>query len=146
MSEPVLKAIIRLFALVAKEDQVTQQEREYIQAFLADHLSQKAVGVQMTQFDEYAASLSSNVSPAREEESIKRMCQEINQEVAQKQKMVIMLELMSIILADGTISAREEHLAKTIGAAFNVSADDISLIKTYVSGQSAEAFDHPSIL
>jgi ABC-type multidrug transport system ATPase subunit/uncharacterized tellurite resistance protein B-like protein len=146
MSEPVLKAIIRLFALVAKEDQVTQQEREYIQAFLADHLSQKAVTAQMGQFDDYAASLSANVSAAKEEESIKRLCHEINQEVAQKQKMVIMLELMSIILADGTISSREDHLAKIIGSAFNVASDDIALIKTYVSGQAAEAFDNPSIL
>ncbi len=39
MSEPVLKAIMRLFAMVAKEDSVTNQERDYIQAFLADHLS-----------------------------------------------------------------------------------------------------------
>jgi hypothetical protein len=41
MSEPVLNAIMRLFALVAKEDHITTQEREYIQVFLSDHLSQK---------------------------------------------------------------------------------------------------------
>jgi hypothetical protein len=31
MSEPVLNAIMRLFALVAKEDHITTQEREFIQ-------------------------------------------------------------------------------------------------------------------
>jgi hypothetical protein len=39
MSEPLLKAILRLFAVVAKEDQVTHQEREQIRKFLQDHLS-----------------------------------------------------------------------------------------------------------
>ena len=34
MSEPVLKAIMRLFALVAKEDKVTRQERDHIQVFV----------------------------------------------------------------------------------------------------------------
>jgi hypothetical protein len=43
MSEPVLNAIMRLFALVAKEDLITKQEREHVQVFLADHLSKKAM-------------------------------------------------------------------------------------------------------
>ena len=33
MSEPLLKAILRLFALVAKEDEVTDQERDQIEYF-----------------------------------------------------------------------------------------------------------------
>jgi ABC transport system ATP-binding/permease protein len=146
MSEPVLKAIIRLFALVAKEDQVTLQEREHIRSFLADHLSEKAVATHLRLFDDYTNSMIGGMGSLQEEESIKKMCREINLETAQKQKLVIMLELMSIILADGSISAREQTLAKAIGNAFNVSEDDVTLIKTYVSGQTADSFDHPGIL
>ena len=43
MSEPLLKAIIQLFAIVAKEDTVTEQERTQIQAFLNDHLNKNSV-------------------------------------------------------------------------------------------------------
>ena len=37
MSETLLKIIIRLFAIVAKEDDVTEDERAVMQEFLLDH-------------------------------------------------------------------------------------------------------------
>lgn len=40
MSEALLKAILRLFAVVAKEGDVTRQERDQIRIFLEEHLSQ----------------------------------------------------------------------------------------------------------
>jgi len=146
MSEPVLKAIMRLFALVAKEDQVTHQERDHIQTFLTDHLSQNAVAPHLQIFDDYSDEFSGHLSPTKEEEAVNTICSEINLEIAQKQKTVIMLELMSIILADGSISAREEVLAHAIGNAFNISTEDIALIKTYVLGQSPQKCHHEDIL
>ncbi len=141
MSEPVLKAIMKLFALVAKEDKVTQQERDHIQVFLADHLNQKAVGGHLKLFDEYSSSYSGNESIGQQEEIIAHICSEINVEVAQKQKTVIMMELISIILADGNISAREEVLALAIGRALNVSKDDLEYIKSYVKARSPQECD-----
>jgi len=146
MSEPVLKAIMRLFALVAKEDLVTKQERDHINTFLNDHLSQRAVEAHLRLFDEYAASLSSSMSPQQEAETIATICAEINQEVAQKQKAVIMMELMDIILADGTISSREDFLAKSIGAAFNVRTSDIDLMKEFVLAKSPAQVESEDIL
>ncbi len=146
MSEPVLKAIMRLFALVAKEDQVTKQERDHIKTFLDDHLNQKAVESHLLLFDEYSAQLSSSMSPQQEAETITTICAEINQEVAQKQKAVIMMELMDIILADGTISAREDFLAKSIGAAFNVHTSDVDLMKEFVLAKLPEQVHSEEIL
>jgi ABC transport system ATP-binding/permease protein len=145
MSEPVLKAIMRLFALVAKEDKVTDQERELIKVFLADHLSQKSVAPHLVLFDEYTGAFAA-ANSSLEEKTIDTICSEINQEATQKQKMVIMLELMTIILADGTISPREEILAKEIGEALNVSEDDLNLIKLYTRARSPQELDHESVL
>src|SRR5258706_6458929 len=128
MSEPVLKAIMRLFALVAKEDKVTEHERDHIHAFLADHLNQKAIASHVQLFDDYSDSYSGNESVTQEQETIAIICAEINQEVVQKQKAVIMLELMTIILADGTISPHEELLSQAIGKALLVSKEDVNLI------------------
>lgn len=146
MSEPVLKAIMQLFALVAKEDQVTHQERDHIKTFLSDHLSQKAVAPHLQLFDDYTREFSGTTSQVNEQEAIANICAEINLELAQKQKTVIMLELMSIVLADGSISPREEVLAQAIGNAFNISQGDIDLIKTYVLGQRPEVCNHEDIL
>jgi len=146
MSEPVLTAIMRLFALVAKEDQITTQERDHIQVMLSDHLSQKSTERHMQLFDEYAIETSGKLSAAQERDTIIKICRSINAEIAQKQKVVILLELMSVILADGAISDREQSLAIQICIALNISTDDLELIKQYVLSKKREDNDHEDIL
>lgn len=146
MSEPVLKAILRLFALVAKEDLVTKQERDHIKSFLADHLSQSAVESKLKLFDQYSDQLSGKMSPNEEAKTIAAMCDSINEEIAQKQKTVIMVELMSIVLVDGEISPREDYLSKTISAALNIEHEDIELIKKFLLAKTPDKLDHEDIL
>jgi ABC-type multidrug transport system ATPase subunit/uncharacterized tellurite resistance protein B-like protein len=145
MSEPILNAIIKLFALVAKEDLVNKQERDQIEAFLNDHVGQRSVGAHLHQFDEYCKVIATH-TPQQEAEDIKSIAFEINQEVAQKQKNVIMIELMSIVMADGTISAHEDQTSKAIGRALNVSESDQDLIRYYVLGQKQGEFESDAIL
>lgn len=145
MSEPVLNAIIKLFALVAKEDLVNKQERDQIEAFLNDHVGQRSVGAHLHQFDEYCK-LIANHSPQQEAEDIRVIAAEINQEVAQRQKNVIMIELMSIVMADGTISPHEDRISRTIATALNVSDTDQELIRYYVLGQRKGEFENEFIL
>lgn len=135
MSEPVLKAIIRLFAFVAKEDTVTTQERDHIHAFLEDHLSQSSMERHLALFDEYAQEVSDKLTAVKESETIAQICKAINEEVTQKQKMVVLLELMSIVLADGTISVREENLSRIISSQFNITDADLDLIKQFINLQ-----------
>lgn len=146
MSEPVLDAIVRLFALVAKEDLVTKQERDHILAFLENHLNQKAVAGHLSIFDKYCAEFSGKATAEQEKQAVLTICQEINQDMAQKQKVVVMLELMDIILADGSISSRENELAGIIGTAFNITEEDIALIKEFILGERPAQFSHPNIL
>jgi ABC-type multidrug transport system ATPase subunit/uncharacterized tellurite resistance protein B-like protein len=146
MSEPVLKAIIRLFAMVAKEDNVTQKEREHIYSFLEDHLSQPSMERHLRLFDEYAQETSEKLSEAKENEAIQQFCAAINNEVTSKQKTVIMLELMSIIFADGSISERENKLANLIAKTFNINPEDVDLIKKFVDLKSAKEANAPELL
>jgi ABC-type multidrug transport system ATPase subunit/uncharacterized tellurite resistance protein B-like protein len=142
MSEALLKAILRLFAVVANEGEVTQQERDQIKAFLQEHLSRQAVDSYIKLFDEYsrAAAISSDAM------SIKNLCQEINTQLTQKQKVVIVLELINIIQADGEISDGEEKLLHIIADTFKISDQDIVAIKTFVLGSFQSELDHENIL
>lgn len=146
MSEPVLKAIIKLFALVAKEDLVTKQERDHIESFLSDHLSQNAVESKLKLFDKYSEEYSGKMTPSEEQQAIVKMCDSINKEIAQKQKTVIMVELMSVILSDGSISTREDYLAKSIGASLNIDQSDIELIEHFLLAKSPDKLNHEDIL
>lgn len=142
MSEPLLKAILQLFAIVAKEDTVTQQERYQIQSFLSDHLNKNTVSHYMDQFDRFSDSLDIPGQTARKEEQelIEQICHRANTELTQKQKLVIILELMGVILADGHISPREQELVQLIASSFNISAEETDLIKAFVLGKNQEDF------
>lgn len=146
MSEPVLNAIMRLFALLAKEDLITRHERAHVQVFLSDHLSKKAMETQLRLFDEFAMEVSEKMSREKEIDLIVQICSSINKEVAQKQKVVIVIELMSVIFADGNITEREKSLAQLICREFNINQDDLSLIEKYVISQTSGDADDENIL
>lgn len=143
MSEPLLRAILRLFAIVAKEGDVTRQERDQIRAFLQEHLSHSKVEGYLNFFDEITKSPQTSVSDA---EKIRLLCQEINPELTQKQKIIILLDLVSIIQADGHISETEEHLVNKIGDCFKISQSLIDSVKKFVLGKTAGELDHNRIL
>ena len=70
----------------------------------------------MKLFDQYSHLLSGKMSSEEEEKAITSMCESINKEIAQKQKMVIMVELMSVVMVDGTISALENTWPRPVPA------------------------------
>jgi ABC transport system ATP-binding/permease protein len=143
MSEALLKAILRLFAHVARDGGVTRQERDQIRIFLEEHLSQAAVENYLKQFDEYSSAVNeANTGIA----AITAICSEINPQLTQKQKIIIVLELVSIIQADGTISDYEKKLVEAIGGAFKIDAEEIVSIEVFVLGQKAADLDNSHIL
>jgi ABC-type multidrug transport system ATPase subunit/uncharacterized tellurite resistance protein B-like protein len=147
MSEPLLKAILRLFAVVAKEDEVTRQEREQIKVFLEEHLTRSAVDAYLRTFDEYSEHLPTKSGELKVDlERVAQLCQEVNPDLTQKQKVIILLELISIIQADGSISEREEKLVRAIGESFKIATQATEAIKTFVLGQHAPQLDHNDIL
>ncbi|MBL7850703.1 MAG: ATP-binding cassette domain-containing protein [Cyclobacteriaceae bacterium] len=141
MSEPVLKAILRLFAIVAKDGEVTQLERDHILAFLHDHLGRKSVIESMAYFDAFAKELGADGG-----KNIQLLCQQINREVTQKQKAVVLLELMSVVLADGVITEKERQYVQTIGSGLNVAIEEINLMTEYILGHQRQDFNSPAIL
>lgn len=144
MSELILKALLRLFAVVAKQDDVTHQERDQIRKFLSDHLSAGKIDAYMALFDEYTKSVSSATSS--DSEILQQVCLDINRELTQKQKVVIILELVRIVMADEQISTREEELMKNISEALKVKLDDLASIQKFVIGQQASELDHAGLL
>ena len=147
MSEPLLKAILRLFAAVAKEDEVTHHERDQIRTFLEDHLSRSAVETYLAYFDDFTRTLPPKTGGlVNDLKLVASLCAEVNPELTQKQKIVILLELMNIVQADGSISSHEEELVKAVGVNFKIDAKEVEAIKVFVLGKDAESLDHDHIL
>lgn len=142
MSELILKAILRLFAMVARQDNVTRQERDQIHTFLHEHLAASSVDFYLRLFDEYTQS----TADQHDAQALQQVCNEINNELTQKQKVVIILELVRIVLADAEVSEKEENILKSICEMLKIRHDDVQAIKQFVMGVSSDELDHPALL
>jgi ABC-type multidrug transport system ATPase subunit len=147
MSEQLLNAILRLFAAVAKEDQVTHQERDQIKRFLEEHVSYSAVDAYLKVFDGFTHMVGPKATETSVEfERVTALCREVNADLTQKQKIVIVLEIINIIQADGSISERERELVNMIAKEFKIEDKEIDAITTFVLGQTSAELDHSQIL
>ncbi len=139
MSGLLLKVILKLFALVAKEDGVDKEERKLVESFLLDNLNPNAVPELMREFDKYVEKISNDQATLRDE--IKRLtdlCMQVNLELTYQQKVVVIVELVGIMLADGEISNREIMLVQSIGAAFNIDDEIIDSIESFTKAKTVE--------
>jgi ABC-type multidrug transport system ATPase subunit/uncharacterized tellurite resistance protein B-like protein len=145
MSEVVLNAILKLFAVVARQDEVTRQEREQIRLFLAEHVSIGKLEHYLNRFDDYSREVSSH-DYQKDVRTITKICSDLNLEITQKQKVIITLELIRIVLADEMITTREKELLRAIATEFKISESDIQATLLFVLGKDAALLDNPSIL
>jgi len=150
MSEQLLKAVIRLFALMAGLDGVKETERNTIRLFLDSRLNRETADRFMLYFDEYV-----NEKPEDQETDsglnpeinlIISISQKINTELTVQQKVFLMMELMQLMYADKVLSSKETRALEGIRDALNISAEDVVLIKNFVIGERIEDFSSSSYL
>lgn len=143
MSEDVLRTVLQLFSVVAKVDEVTEKEYEQVKSFLEDHVSLPRVPYYLKQFE----TLTMQMQTAHtDEQLLKSLCDKISPEIAQKQKVIIVLELIRIIAADSSISEREEELLRIVARSFRIADEETQSIQTFLSGRSPDAMDIAKVL
>lgn len=147
MSALLLKVIIRLLAIVAKEDGIAKEERDEVEYFLKDNINPEAIASFMKEFDEYVKQIvKENLSEKAETNRVMELCAKVNEEFTFQQKIVVIMEIVSIILADGNISDREVELLKAIAAGFHIEDDILSTIQKFVAGIAPDTLEDPNIL
>lgn len=145
MSEQLLKAIIHLLAIVAKEGDVTADERQSIKEFLEENLSRADTERYMTLFEKLTSEMIAKAGFDDKAEII-ALTEKINQELTQSQKVVVMIDLMEVIVADGEISSRERELVYFIGERFNIKEQAIDLMKGFVMHTDRMKLDNPNVM
>lgn len=149
MSEELLKAIIQLFAIVAKE-RVTDDERANIKEFLSVHLNQEAIGFYLNLFDTYCSDkeFSGKAGMAQMDSEtlefvgdwarIMAIAKEVNKALTMQQKVVLVVKIIELVFADGEISERQSNLIFYIGEALKLSRRDVISLRNFVTGQDME--------
>jgi ABC-type multidrug transport system ATPase subunit/uncharacterized tellurite resistance protein B-like protein len=157
MSEELLKAIIQLFAIVAKE-RITDDERQNIKEFLSIHLNQEATRYYLSLFDNFCKEnkrlASSDLANVDEETlqfvddwaQIMQISKKVNQALTMQQKAVLLIKIIELVFADGHLSERQSNLIFYIGEALKIPQKDLRSMQAFVIGQDIEELASRNIL
>ena len=157
MSEQLLKAIIQLFAIVAKEGSVTYSERLTIKEFLERQLNQEGVTKYMELFDQLVLERESekvqieNTDPetvdfVEDWSNIIQITRQLNREITKQQKVVLILKMMELITADKVVSEREANLLYYISDALKLQKETVQNIRSFVDFQNDQPVISPNLL
>ncbi|MEO6884086.1 MAG: ATP-binding cassette domain-containing protein [Bacteroidia bacterium] len=140
MSERILKALMQLFAIIARVDGITNNGREIVQSFLKQQLNQELVDQYLVIFDGFLEVLhqSSKKKDGSEKRTslnsvkVLRICTQINAELTQKQKIVVLIRLLEFVNSNQEISPQELEFVSTVSETFNIEEGEFKRCMNFV--------------
>ena len=162
MSEKILRALMQLFAILANAHAGISEalpqgdadnESEVVRSFLKELLSLELVEEYLGIYRSYIDNLQ-QISQKKDGSSkrlslnsvkVLRICSDINKELVQKQKIIVLIRLIEFVNSDSVIAPQELEFIKTVAESFNISDNEFNRIKDFVEspggspGNSAES-------
>ncbi|MBN2519970.1 MAG: ATP-binding cassette domain-containing protein [Bacteroidales bacterium] len=154
MSEEILRALMQLFAIIAKQDGgVEQNEIEYVKNFLTLQLNDEAVQEYYALFEEHAdlnkpedLSNEKKLTSVKDSVRILGICKKINKTLTQKQKVVALVRLFELVNADRKFSDQRMAIINTVADVFGLTKEEFTDIETFVIKNIIIELDYSSIL
>jgi ABC-type multidrug transport system ATPase subunit len=159
MSEPILRALMQLFALISdirSISEISKKERNIVKSFLDNHLSSELVERYMKMFDEslelYSVEGAQGGSEGDEDISfskamrIKKICDSINEELRQKQKIYIIIQLIDFISYGEEITENELDFLMTVALALNIPENEYKNIKSFIIDPVNKIYEKEKLL
>lgn len=151
MSEEILKALIRLFAVISKQDGgVTEGERDYVMAFFRQQLGRDDIEKYIALYDTYTGygddSAKSTTTSLEDSVLALRVGKKINQTLTQRQKIIAIIESIGLINSDDYFSELELRVLDTIAAIFNISDETLTLLREFVTSENLKAYSESCAL
>ncbi|MDF1548015.1 MAG: ATP-binding cassette domain-containing protein [Bacteroidales bacterium] len=143
MNESILRALMRLFAIVANvnKDNVSSDAREIVKTYLSLQLNNTLVQEYLALFDEYISVHHKKATDGSKKErkrtalnSVKvlMICHEINEQLEQKEKIIVLIRLLEFIHEDFEVTEKELDFVKTVAETFNISEEEYYDLKYYI--------------
>ena len=161
MSEEILKALMQLFAIIAKQDEgVVSNEREYVVNFLTQQLNDEAVKEYINLFDQHAGLLDEKEEETEESDKPKKpkltsvkdsvkilgICKKINKTLTQKQKIVVLVRLYELINADRKFTEQRMAIINTVAEVFKLTKEEINDVESFIVKNELKDLDFSSFL
>lgn len=131
MNEQVVAAIVKLLAMSARLDGVQAVEIALVRRFFNELLPANAVERFMVLFDKTASS--ADVS----EEGIERYCRQLNQDLTYEQKVIAIVRLLEIGLADHHLSEREQWFIRLVAEKLKLDESVLELLFTFTTTEDS---------
>jgi ABC transport system ATP-binding/permease protein len=145
MIETILNALIQLFALISDVQDISEissREKDIVRLFLSRQLNNELVTRYMDMFNEYVTQYYLEKIDRGSIKDMKRtsltavkilgICEKINEELQQKQKLYVLVQLMDFILFGAEITDNELEFLETVSTAFNIPEAEFQNIKSFI--------------
>ncbi len=137
MSERILRALMQMFAIIANVDGISNIGRSIVESFLKQQLNKEQVEKYLHIFDNFielhhtSSSKKDGTAKKTSLNSVKvlRICTQINQELEQTQKIIVLIRLLEFMYASDDISEQENEFALTVAQTFNISQNEYFQLK-----------------
>ena len=145
MSESILKALMQLFALITdthEDAEITLREKDLVRSFLGHHLNKELTDRYMKVFEDYLASFNSERIDKGSLKEKKRtslnamkllaICEKINNELHQKQKIYVLVQLVGYIALGTEQTENELDFLQTVAIAFNIPDKEYDNVRSFI--------------
>lgn len=140
MNEKVIKSLLRVFSVIAKEDGLTESEVYVVERFLDQQISRDLIPKYIELFKSYAR------EGEKESWNVEELCLEINNELVLKQKYIVITRLTELVAIDGYVSFKEEYMVLQAARVFNIPENEFHAIKNFVVQTKNSDFASPNEL
>jgi len=147
MSEKILKALLQLFAIIAKGDAVGEGARPdnaaILERFLRKQFSPEVAAAHMARYQAFVQAFHASGGQSRSGRkrtslnSVKvlKICTQVNEELNQRQKFVVLVHLLEFINSNDEVSEQEAEFVSTVAETFNITQEDFASCRRFVDGQ-----------
>ena len=148
MSELILKALMQLFALILdihEEKYVSESEKSVVRLFLSRQLNAELVERYMKIFNDYLDEYHKEKIKRDSIQDRKRttltsirilgLCEAINEELEQKQKIYLIIQLIEFISFSEWITEKEYGFLESVASAFHIPETEYQNISRFIINQ-----------
>ncbi|MCP4460454.1 MAG: ATP-binding cassette domain-containing protein [Cytophagales bacterium] len=158
MSEKLLQAIVKLFAVLAKE-RITAAERANIQEFLSLHLNQETTGKYLKLFDTFCTEQMQTAEQldgvSTDDETLEfvgewalihEITGQINLALTRQQKVVLIEKIIELFLRDAKFSERQSNLMYHLAELIKIDQKVITELSTFIQMSKSSDFESTNVL
>ncbi|MFN0031026.1 MAG: ATP-binding cassette domain-containing protein [Flavobacteriales bacterium] len=148
MSAGILRALMQLFAIIAGSNK--DSGREIVAVFLRQQLNKDMVNQYLLLYEEFAQKFhhGKNSEKRTSMASVKvlRICDQINEELQQKEKFFVLIRLLEFIREFSDRTEQEWEFINTVAEAFNIEAGVFAHLRTLTECKEGQQITDPSFL